>query len=209
MLLPEFIVQPVAWSVVILVIASLLLGEQSAKKNKIFWLLTGLGISYLASTAVPWQYWLVNQIALYVGLLINGLIILLGIYLLFDFFQKRGVKFSEKITKDFKKLKSALKQSRPLWVYGLIGLVVGGIEPIRLQSTQQNELFLLFAQPSLEVIISLIGYLMLVLLPLVLSLFFALLIARNKKDEQFTLLWGSGALIVIGWLLSATVTGLI
>ncbi len=209
MLLPEFIVQPVAWSVVILIIASLLVGEQSAKKNKIFWLLTGLGISYLASTAVPWQYWLVNQIALYVGLLINGLIILLGIYLLFDFFQNRGVKFSDKITKDFKKLKSALKQPRPLWVYGLIGLVVGGIEPIRLQSTQQNELFLLFAQPSLEVIISLIGYLMLVLLPLVLSLFFALLIARNKKDEQFTLLWGSGALIVIGWLLSAIVTGLI
>lgn len=209
MLLPEFIVQPVAWSVVILIIASLLLGEQSAKKNKIFWLLTGLGISYLASIAIPWQYWLVNQIALYVGLLINGLIILLGIYLLFDFFQKRGVKFSDKITKDFKKLKSALKQPRPLWIYGLIGLVVGGIEPIRLQSTQQNELFLLFAQPSLEVIISLIGYLMLVLLPLVLSLFFALLIARNKKDEQFTLLWGSGSLIVIGWLLSATVTGLI
>lgn len=209
MLLPEFIIQPVAWSVVVLIIASLLLGEQSAKKIKIFWLLTGLGVSYLVSIAIPWQYWLVNQIALYVGLLINGLIILLGIYLLFNFFQKRGVKFSEKITEDFNKLKSALKQPRPIWIYGLIGLVVGVIEPIRLQSTQQNDLFLLFAQPSLEIIISLIGYLMLVLLPLVLFLVFALLIARNKKDEQFTLLWGSGALIAIGWLLAATVVNLV
>jgi hypothetical protein len=203
-LLPEHLVQPLAWSVALLIILLLIAGSRSHKKQKFAWLLGGLLVSYAAAIPLQWHFPLLNYLTVYIGLLAALGLVIFGVFMIFRFFLKYEVTLHPNIARDITKIEKRIKIPVPSWLYGVVGIVVGVTEPLRLQSTQHIEWFLLLTQPSFSSILSLLGYMFVAVLPVVvIGILGYFLVRIQQKHPSKFLLFGGVSSVIIGWLLFA------
>ena len=180
----------------------LVIGNHPHKKRKFIYLFGGLILGYTALVVLQWQPPMLGYITTYTGLLVALVLVIAGLYMVFRFFTEHGALLHPTIVRDLSKTERIMRRPLPVWVYGIVGLTVGVVEPLRLQTNQHIEWFLLLVQPSFSGAISLLGYVLAVLLPIIIIGGIGLFLHKiYRKHPSVFLLFGGLGIISIGWLL--------
>ena len=127
-LLPTTVWQPLALVAAALIVATLIGGRQQHKKQKAMLYIAGLSTIYVASVFIDWRSSSLFVAQLYSTILLASVLLVIGLHLIIKQLQDTNQKHTS-LTSLNHAVARIYRAKHPTYSYGIIGALVGLLEP--------------------------------------------------------------------------------
>lgn len=165
-LLPTTVWQPLALVAAALVVATLIGGRQQHKKQKAMLYIAGLSVIYVASIFIDWRSSSLFAAQLYSTILLASVLLIIGLHLIIEQLQDADQKHTS-LTNLNHVVARVYQAKHPAYSYGIIGALIGLLEPTHYSMQTYSSMLLLRSSFSSLHVVELLTH---VLLSLSLSL---------------------------------------
>lgn len=201
-LLPTTVWQPLALVAAALIVATLIGGRQQHKKQKAMLYIAGLSTIYVASVFIDWRSSSLFVAQLYSTILLASVLLVIGLHLIIKQLQDTNQKHTS-LTSLNHAVARIYRAKHPTYSYGIIGALVGLLEPTHYSMQIYSSTMLLRSSFSSLYVIEVLTHVLLSLSVSLIIFATGYLLARylakhpRRDDRQLYTLYAGVGLVMI------------